>query len=117
MAGDERPIAYVKYHDTARCVAICDTDLLGKTLREPDTGAEVRLSDGFYGGDPVTETELRNIIRTALARGFSLNIVGERSVSVARSLGVVAHGERYLIDENERRVPHVIIVMLGFPYA
>lgn len=112
---ERRPVAYVKFHEVARCVAICDTELLGKVLREPETGAEVRLQEGFYGGDPVTEAELKSIIRSALSRGFSLNIVGEKSVQVAKSLGIIACGERYLLDEKNRRIPHAIVVIIGVP--
>jgi len=76
---------YVKTYQTAygKLVAACDRELLGAELR--DEGAVLILSEEFYGGELVTESEAAEILATA----SMATLVGERAVAVALRCGLV----------------------------
>ncbi|WP_406657943.1 DUF424 family protein [Methanolobus sp. ZRKC2] len=76
---------YLKIHRSGEnvIVAVCDKDLIGKTLKEGNLS--VTISEEFYKGDLVSEEELRN---TLLDAG-NVNIFGEKSVSCAIDCGAV----------------------------
>lgn len=67
---------YVKVHRRNRdvIVAVCDSELLGMTLKEGDL--RLYVNPDFYGGEKVSSEELSNILREATI----VNAVGERIV-------------------------------------
>lgn len=65
-----------------RLVAVCDTDLLGKSLSE---GELVLSVTDFYRGEPASDEEIRAALRSATIA----NLVGERSVGLAVEEGLV----------------------------
>lgn len=69
----------VKIHNGphGRVVAICDTELLGKTLTEGKLSLTV--SERFYGGEEKDEKELAALLKD----DDVLNIVGEKSCDFA----------------------------------
>lgn len=67
-------------HDVA---AICDKDLLGKTLSEGEI--EVNVSEHFYGGEEKSEAEVKEIMKEC----DNLNILGKESVELTIKLGVI----------------------------
>jgi len=64
-------------------VAVCDSELIGKTFREGDLKIEVKES--FYGEKDVSEEEVRRALRMATIA----NITGKRAVQLAIEMGIV----------------------------
>ena len=90
----------IKHSPTCSIVAICDEELLGRTLRE---GRIVfKVSEEFYGGQLVdVDTALQ------IAAQYSVvNMVGERVVSRAIELGLVHEAAVIRIEG----VPHAMIL-------
>ncbi|RLI11084.1 DUF424 domain-containing protein [Candidatus Bathyarchaeota archaeon] len=81
-------------------VAICDEELLGRTLREG--GIVFEVSERFYGGQLVdVDTALQ------IAAQYSVvNMVGERVVSRAIELGLVHQAAVMRIEG----VPHAMVL-------
>jgi len=83
-------------------LAICDTELLGKTLREGKIVFQVK--DEFYNGGRVTIEEAVDMIKNSTI----VNMVGKCCVENAIKRGYV-HPEAVLSIEG---VPHAQIVKL-----
>jgi len=64
-------------------VAVCDSELIGKTFREGDLKIEVKES--FYGDRDVGEEEVKRALRMATIA----NITGKRAVELAIKLGII----------------------------
>ncbi len=64
-------------------VAVCDSDIVGKTFREGDLKIEVKES--FYGERDVGEEEVKRALRMATIA----NITGRRAVELAIRIGIV----------------------------
>ncbi len=64
-------------------VAVCDSDIVGKTFREGDLKIEVKES--FYGEREVGEEEVKRALRMATIA----NITGRRAVELAIKIGIV----------------------------
>jgi len=78
----------IKIHHTYRdVVAICDTEILGKTYEEGIKILDVRKS--FYEGDEKTEQETIEIMRDLQKEDATFNIVGEKAVSAALRAGII----------------------------
>ncbi|MBI4447973.1 DUF424 family protein [Candidatus Woesearchaeota archaeon] len=87
----------VKFHENV--VAVCDTNLLGKTFTEGKL--ELKVSESFYGGEEKSEKELTEI----LLRAHNINLVGEKSVALAIKLKLLNEGDVLKIQ----KVPHAQI--------
>ncbi len=83
-------------------LAVCDTDLLGKTLREGKIVFHVK--DEFYNGRKATLEEAVGLINNSTI----VNLIGKNCVEKAISKGYV-HPEAVLKIEG---VPHAQIVKL-----
>ncbi len=64
-------------------VAVCDSEIVGRTFREGELKIEVKES--FYGTDEVGEEE----VKRALRRATIANLTGKRTVELAIKLGIV----------------------------
>jgi hypothetical protein len=96
---------YLKIHrapDGSSVVAVCDRELLNRTLRHGDI--EVHISESFYGGTLADEAEVSEAIRDA----GNVNIMGERAVGVAVGLGLVELSGCLIIEG----IPHAQIIRL-----
>ncbi|MFH8080494.1 MAG: DUF424 family protein [Candidatus Aenigmatarchaeota archaeon] len=78
-------------------VAICDEELIEKTLDFEDT--KFHISRKFYGGKIINEDEALNLLENSNIG----NLVGERIVSLAIK-------KKYIAEEN-------IIIISGVPHA
>jgi len=58
-------------------LAVCDKGLVGKTLKEGKI--ELSVSQGFFGGEQITEAELRELLHEF----ENINIVGNKAVKIA----------------------------------
>ena len=64
-------------------VAVCDSEIVGKTFREGDLKIEVKES--FYGDKEVDEEEVKKALRIATIA----NITGKRAVQLAIEMGII----------------------------
>jgi hypothetical protein len=93
---------FLKIHrapEVGDIVAVCDRELLNITLHHGST--EVRIHESFYGSRPATADEVRD----ALEKAGNINLMGERSVSIAEDMGLITRADCIMIGE----VPHVQI--------
>ena len=77
-------------------VAICDKDLLGKTLKQENLN--VKISESFYGGCLVDEAEAKEMMR----KSRSGNLFGKRITAIAEKAGFITEKNIILIDG----IPH-----------
>ena len=78
----------LKVHESYRwVVAVCDKDVFGRKLAQ---GSRVLdLSGEFFNGDEMSEEDVfREIVRCS-DEDATFNFVGERSVGIAKRLGIV----------------------------
>ena len=61
---------------------ICDPELVDKTLHDGDT--KIKINPNYYGERDVDEHEAKNL----LTKCNSINMVGEKTISLATSLGI-----------------------------
>jgi len=75
----------VKHHSNPNgdLYAACDEDLLGKTIE--DDGRRIRITEGFYKDELITEDEFRERIHDM----ENMNLMGERTVTIACEEGFV----------------------------
>ena len=74
-------------------VAICDEDLLDKTLNFKDK-VEVKISKGFYGDRHVDET----VVLRLLDKATIANLMGKNVVSLAKKNGFITQENIINID-------------------
>ncbi len=74
-------------------VAVCDSDIVGRTFREGELKIEVKES--FYGTDEVGEEEVRKALKNATIA----NLTGKRTVELAIKLGIVDKNKVLKIGE------------------
>ncbi len=85
----------VYIRDTETLLAACDEELLGRTLRSD--GARLTVSKIFYHGDVVDECRLKEMMSAAT----SMNLVGGRTISAARELGLVSESGTIVVEGVE----------------
>ncbi len=61
---------------------ICDHELVDKTLHDGET--KIKINSNYYAERDVDEHEAKNL----LTKCNSINMVGEKTVSLATSLGI-----------------------------
>ena len=76
---------YLKIHQSpqGKVIAVCDQELLGKTLQ--GDSFEFEVSASFYGGKEIGEDELK----LCFTRAGSLNLVGRKTIECAIACGAV----------------------------
>ncbi|MFH5799535.1 DUF424 domain-containing protein [Haladaptatus sp. CMAA 1911] len=86
----------LKERDTGEglLVAVCDTDVLGKTFETDELTFTV--TEEFYGGDEVDEDEVVN----SLNRADVANIVGADAVALAVDAGFVDEANVLELDST-----------------
>ena len=94
---------YLRVHEQehSSIAALCDKELLGKTFREGERVLDLKVYSDFYKGRLVGEREAAKALRSA----NSMNLVGARSVALAKKLGLLGGGEVVTIQG----VPHAQI--------
>ncbi len=80
-----------QYRDNV-IVAVCDEELIGRTLREGDI--IITITEEFYKGDSVSETYAMDAVK----RSSNVNIFGEKAVSCAVECGSVNPNNVKIID-------------------
>jgi len=94
---------YLKVHERMgkKVVALCDEELLGEVYEEGDLVLDLKKYKDFYAGKIVDEEEAKKHLK----RFDSANIVGEKSVLLAISLGLCKKSEVKTIA----KIPHIQI--------
>lgn len=84
-----------------KIVAVCDSELIGKVLREGELVLNLDRYASFYKGEEADESAVEGALRTAT----SANLVGEKAVSIAKRMKLVKDSDIIHIQ----KVPHVQI--------
>ena len=71
---------------------ICDPELVGKTLNDGKT--KIKINPNYYAERNVDEHEAK----TLLEKCTSINMVGEKTISLATSLGIGSEKSIRLIE-------------------
>ncbi len=78
----------VKIHKSHRIVvAICDKNLYGRILEDGDKSLD--LTTSFFDGESVSSQELKEIIINYAKEDATFNIVGEKSIAIAKEIGII----------------------------
>jgi hypothetical protein len=82
----------IKIHESYRViVALCDTELIGRTFSEDIRQIEVR--NNFFQGEEKDKEEVIEILKDMKKEDATFNIVGEESVECALKAGIIdKHG-------------------------
>jgi hypothetical protein len=78
---------------------VCDRELINTTITHEKLN--VKITEDFYGNSPATEEEIRKALKTA----GNINLMGERSVSLAIEMGLITRSGCIMIGD----VPHAQI--------
>lgn len=79
----------VKIQNSYRCiVAICDSELLGKSFEEDKFQLDVKKS--FFEGDEKSEKETIEIIQKMKKEDATFNIIGKKSTNAAIKAGIIS---------------------------
>ncbi|MCL1978736.1 MAG: DUF424 family protein [Methanomassiliicoccaceae archaeon] len=92
----------IHVHDNERILAACDQEILGMTFR--GDGVKIKVSEIFYGGEPISEDAFVERTRSVTI----MNLVGNRVVSRAVKEGLVSEESVMVIGE----VKHAQVVIL-----
>ncbi len=65
-------------------LAVCDKELLGKTISSEKI--ELTVSQRFYGGDEITQKELLKLVNES----DSLNLVGNKCIEILQKKGLIS---------------------------
>lgn len=96
---------FLKVHrsrDIGDVIAVCDRELLNTTICQGKLS--ITIAEAFYGNTPATEDE----VREALNHAGNINLIGERSVTLAIGMGLITKSGCMMIGT----VPHAQIYQL-----
>ena len=80
---------FVKVHKSYRSVvAVCDSDLVGKTFEEGKFQLEVKES--FFKGEEVQKDRAIFLMKKMLVEDATFNIVGEDSINAAIKAEIIS---------------------------
>ncbi len=85
-------------------VAVCDSDIVGKTFRDEERKLKLEITEKFYGSEEVDEKRVRDLLK----RATIANISGEKAVKLAIEEGIIDK-DRVLVIGG---CPHAQMVVL-----
>ena len=96
----------IKIHEAYRTlVALCDSDLIGKTFSEGIK--QIEIKPGFFQGEEKNKEEVIEILKDMEKEDAIFNIVGEESVACALKANIIS---KEGIIEIER-IPIALVLM------
>jgi hypothetical protein len=101
---------FVKIHKSYRnVVAVCDSNLLGKTFSEKfEKGTkQLDIRESFYKGEEKSYPEVVEILKFQSKEDATFNIVGPESVKAAEEAGIIEPGA-FLKIQN---IPYVLVLL------
>jgi len=84
-----------------KIVAVCDSELIGKVLREGELVLNLEKYASFYQGEEADEAAVEKELLTAT----SINLVGKKATGIAKKMKLVKESDFIKIQ----KVPHVQI--------
>jgi len=79
---------YLKIHSSYReVVAICDSDLVGKTFEEGMF--QLNVKENFFKGEEINEEKLIETLQNLKQEDATFNIIGKDSVETAIKAGII----------------------------
>jgi hypothetical protein len=84
-----------------KIVAVCDSELIGKVLREGELVLNLDKYASFYKGEEADDASVEKELLTAT----SINLVGKRATEIAKKIKLVKDSDMITIQ----KVPHVQI--------
>ena len=84
-----------------KIVAVCDSELIGKVLREGELVLNLEKYASFYKGEEADEAAVEKELFTAT----SINLVGKKATGIAKRMKLVKESDIIHIQ----KVPHVQI--------
>jgi len=87
-------------------VALCDSELIGKVLREGKAVLDLDKYSGFYCGYDIDENSAATLRQTEIALKYakSVNVVGSKALDFVKRMGYNTGGVKYI-----SKVPHLQI--------
>jgi len=90
-------MVYVKIHESIRkVVAICDSDIIGKKFEDEKRQLDVRES--FFKDVEMGDEEAIRLMQREIGEDATFNIVGDKSVRLAREAGIVVEDNLGEVD-------------------
>ncbi len=86
-------------------VAICDSDLIGKTFEQGKK--QLFVKESFYKGEEKTPEEVRKIMQDMKKEDATFNIVGEQSTEIALKAGIITKSHIKKIQE----IPFALVLL------
>lgn len=93
---------YLKIHKMGHqeVVALCDEELIGKTLEEKKF--QLKVSESFYKGEELSEDKIIDVLKFK----SNINIVGKKSIELALKIGIISKENIIKI----KGVPHAQVI-------
>ena len=79
-------------HQDSSMLNICDSDLLGKTLKRDNF--RLKISEKYYADKVVEKDEARDLLK----QSDNINMVGKEIISLSVDIGVGSQGGIKIID-------------------
>jgi uncharacterized protein len=96
----------IKIHEAYRkIVALCDSDLIGKTFTEGYR--QIEIKSNFFQGDEKNKEELIEILKDLEKEDATFNIVGKESVNTALEARIISKEGIINIDN----IPMALVLM------
>ena len=96
----------IKIHEAYRTiVALCDSDLIGKTFEEGIK--QIEIHPNFFQGEEKNKDEVLEILKDMEKEDATFNIVGKESVECALQTGIISKDGIIEIDS----VPVALVLM------
>ncbi|MFH1823252.1 MAG: DUF424 family protein [archaeon] len=96
----------IAVHDLYRkVIAVCDTELIGKTFEEGELNLEVK--ENFYKGKEFEEKKAIEFLQDLTKEDACFNIVGKNSISICEKAGIIAKNNCLTIQG----IPHAMALL------
>jgi len=80
---------FLKIHQSYRnIVAVCDSDLLGKTFE--DGNFQIEVKESFFKGEEVPESKVIFMMKKMSMEDATFNIVGKEAISAAIKAEIIS---------------------------
>lgn len=97
---------FVKIHNAyRRVVALCDSELIGKTFTE--NIKQIKVTENFFKGEEKNKQEVIEILKDMENEDATFNIVGKNSVECGLNAGIISK-DGIMTIEN---IPVALVLM------
>ncbi len=97
---------FIKTHKAyRRIVALCDSDLIGKTFTEDIR--QITITENFFKGEEKNKEETIELLKDMEKEDATFNIIGKESIECALKAGIISKDGIIIIDN----VPVALVLM------